>query len=145
MPHLTQPILPGGPIVEMFVAASIPRVAVLQQANQTPPNPVRIIGVIDTGASATCIDPTSLAPLGLTPINRVPIHTPSTGTAPVECDQYDVQLILLHKTMRHFHIPSLPVVASGCLPGIQALIGRDVLSRCLFVYDGVTGIYSLAF
>ena len=29
--------------------------------------------------------------------------------------------------------------------GIQALIGRDVLANCLFVYDRQAGVSSLAF
>ncbi len=29
--------------------------------------------------------------------------------------------------------------------GFQVLVGRDVLENCLLVYDGQTGIFTLAF
>lgn len=40
----------------------------------------------------------------------------------------------------------VPVIASDLsLQGIDALVGRDILARCLFVYDGPANMFSLAF
>jgi len=41
---------------------------------------------------------------------------------------------------------ALPVVAANLrVQGIQALIGRDVLARCLSVYEGSARVFALAF
>ncbi|MEK6798390.1 MAG: hypothetical protein AABZ12_05470 [Planctomycetota bacterium] len=101
--------------------------------------------MIDTGASCTCIDPASLRSLGLSPTGRVPIHTPSTNETPLDCEQYDVSLVLLHPKMQ-LALGSLGVIASNLeFHGIQALFGRDVLGRCLFVYDSSAQVFALAF
>jgi hypothetical protein len=46
--------------------------------------------------------------------------------------------------MRSFH--ALPVIdAELNHQGIQAIVGRDILSHCLFTYDGQTQNFCLAF
>jgi len=145
MPHLTLQISPGGPILDLLVGVSVPRAAALQRAGQPVPQAVRVRGLVDTGASGTCVDPGCLSSLGLSPTGQSPIHTPSTEGTPVLCDQYDVSLVLLHPRLQ-FTLHALPVIASSLsIQGIQALLGRDVLAACLFVYDGAAGIFSLAF
>jgi hypothetical protein len=53
--------------------------------------------------------------------------------------------MLIHPRLQ-LTLHALPVIASNLTAqGIQALIGRDVLARCLFVYDGAAGLFSLAF
>ena len=145
MPHVTLQISPGGPIVDLLVGVSIPRAEALQRADQAVPNAVRIRGLVDTGASGTCVDPSCIRALDLSPTGQTAIHTPSTGETAHICSQYDISLVLLHPRLK-FTIQALPVIeASLSLQGIQALLGRDVLARCLFVYDGAAGIFTLAF
>jgi hypothetical protein len=145
MPHVTQQISPGGPILDFLVGVSLPRAQALQRAGVALPSAVHIRGLIDTGASGTCVDPSCLEALGLAPTGQIPIHTPSTSGAPHLSDQYDISLVIVHPRLQ-LTLHALPVIASTLTPqGIQALIGRDVLTRCLFLYDGVMGIFSLAF
>lgn len=145
MPHLTLQISPGGPLIDLTVGVSVPRAQALRKSAQPIPSPVQLRGLIDTGASGTCIDAPALHGLGLAPTGQIPVHTPSTGTAAHVSDQYDVSLTLLHPRL-NLHLGATPVIASHLsAQGIQALIGRDVLSQCLFVYDGMAGIFSLAF
>lgn len=42
---------------------------------------------------------------------------------------------------------TIPVIAADLLEaqGFHALIGRDILSRCLFSYNGEVGIFTLAY
>jgi hypothetical protein len=128
-----------------LVDVSLPRAEALRRMGMPVPSAVPVRGLIDTGASGTCVDPTCLATLGLSPTGQMPIHTPSTSGTPHLCDVYDVSLVLLHPNLQ-LGIRALPVIASNLsVQGIQALVGRDVLARCLFVYDGVAGIFSLAF
>ena len=75
----------------------------------------------------------------------MPIMTPSTGAAHHVCNQYDVSLSLLHPNLS-LTLNTVPVLESNlAAQGIQALIGRDILARCLFIYDGQFGNFSLAF
>jgi len=145
VPHLTIQISPGGPILDIQVGVSQARAQALQRAGRTVPNPIQIRGLVDTGASCTCIDPAVLQSLGLSPTGLVPMHTPSTGNQPHNMNLYDVSLILMHPALT-LSLGNMAVGESQLsIQGIQALIGRDVLRRCLLVYDGQTGIFTLAF
>jgi hypothetical protein len=87
-----------------------------------------------------------LTPLQLQPTGVIQVHTPSTNGAPVSCNQYDVQLAIGSPNGAPFNIDALPVTESNLAgQGILGLIGRDVLSRCTFIYNGVTGQYILCY
>lgn len=145
MPHLTQQISTLGPVLDLLVGPSVPRATALRRAGVAAPPQLSIRGLIDTGASGTCLDPTCVASLSLAPTGQVPIHTPSTAGKPEIYPQYDVSLVLLHPSL-HVTLPTVAVISTHLVNlGIHALIGRDVLSRCLLVYDGSAGQFSLAF
>jgi predicted aspartyl protease len=106
---------------------------------------VSLRALVDTGASGTVIDPTAIQTLGLSPTGMVSIHTPSTGGTSVNCAQYDVMLAIYHPN-HSLVMGTIPVIASHLASqGIHALIGRDVLSRCLLIYDGAISQFTLAF
>ena len=145
MPHLNQQIAAGGPLIDLLVSVSSPRRDALTKAGLPVPNPVSLRALIDTGASGTCIDPTIIQQLGMPPSGSTLIHTPSTSGAPHPCNQYDVSLIFVHPKIT-FTFHALPVVETSLASqGIQGLLGRDVLAECLFIYDGASGNYTLAF
>jgi hypothetical protein len=103
-------------------------------------------GLVDTGASITGIDRAILNSLGIVSTGTIPVHTPSTTlTAPHIANQFDISFILVHPMIsRTWH--ALPVTdAQLSHQGIQALIGRDILSFCLLSYDGAAGTFALAF
>jgi len=145
MPHLTIQIATGGPILDVRIGVSQARAAALKNANQAVPNPIQIRGLIDTGASCTCVDPAVLSALGLAPTGVIPMLTPSTGQQAHHANVYDISLVLVHPnlTLTHQNIPVAE--AQLAIQGIQALIGRDVLKLCLLVYDGQSGACTLAF
>jgi hypothetical protein len=62
--------------------------------------------------------------------------------------QYDVSLTIPSVANRPslFH-HTIPVVEAQLLAaqGFHVLIGRDVLRGCLLTYDGMSGLFSLAF
>ena len=132
----------------MFVSASGPRLSAMQAAGQPWPNPVSVRGLVDTGASATVVDKAVLSQLGLTPTGMASVHTPSTGTTPHQCLQYDVGLVVPGNQQSDPPLlqATLAVTESDfSMQGIQALIGRDLLRSCILVYNGATGLFSLAF
>ena len=131
--------------MDVVASVSQPRSQAVIAAGQSVPSPLVIRALVDTGASCTCIDPNVLKSLGLSPTGSVSVHTPSTGSQPVNQDQYDVSLTFLHSKLS-FNIASIPVVASNLqMQGIDALIGRDILDDFLLVYDGQLGLFTLGF
>ena len=94
MPSVSATVQPIGPIVRLAGLVSDPRRAALVAASRPVPNPILINGLLDTGASSTCIDPAVMQALGLTPTGFVPIVTPSTGSTPHMCEQYDVSIAI---------------------------------------------------
>lgn len=86
--------------------------------------------------------------LNLTPTGSVPVHTPSTGGAPHVAEQYDVSLMIPGSSTQHVPLTfgAVPVMAAELsVQGIQALVGRDILSNCVLVYNGSIGGFTLAF
>lgn len=145
MPHLNLQFTQHGPVLDILIGVSESRADALKRAAQLVPNRISIRALIDTGASCTCIDPTILSQLNLTATGAIPVHTPSTGGTPVLQNQFDVSLSLVHP-YRSLTIPNIAVIESNLIiQGIDALIGRDVLKRCLFVYDGQEKHFTLAF
>ncbi len=145
MPHLTLTISPEDPLIDLAVGVSKPRADALMANSLSVPPPMRIRALIDTGASCTCVDSDVLSQLALSPTGNVQIHTPSTSGSPHSCNQYDISLMLLHPNLT-LTFGVVPVIESNLISqGIQALIGRDLLTRCLFVYDGSAGAFALAF
>ncbi|WP_377779190.1 aspartyl protease family protein [Paraburkholderia dipogonis] len=124
----------------------MPRQLALQAAGQPAPPTTNGVFLIDTGASNTNVDPTLLAPLQLQPTGSIQVHTPSTNGAPVVCNQYDVELAIGSPNGPPFTIAALPVTeASLITQGIAGLLGRDVLSRCTLIYNGVLQMYTLCY
>src|SRR5262249_39246278 len=104
--------------------------------------------LLDTGSDTTCIDPSLVQALGL------PVAGFSLGNVPAaggltHIMQYQVGLVILHpsgQASQNFTNNNL-LVAEVPLNqlGYQALIGRDLLDRCKFVYDGPAKQFSLTY
>ena len=147
MPILTAPISEQGLIVPIAISVSQPRCDALTAAGVQVPRPMRGRGLIDTGASCSAVDRAVIQSLGLSATGSTTILTPSTGTESHECSLFDVALVILMGSAQK-HTPSattavIEATLSG--QGFHALIGRDVLSQGLLVYDGKAGNLSLAF
>jgi hypothetical protein len=93
------------------------------------------------------MDPSVLAGLNLTPTGSVTMNTPSTGAMVHLADQFDVALVIPPPSGAPLIFPTIPVVSSELLAaqGFHALIGRDILDRCLFAYNGDSRLFTLAF
>ena len=146
MPHLTLPITPTGPLLDFICGLSTPRTDALQKAGLSVPAPIRVRGLVDTGASITGVDPQILRSLGAVSTGTVPLHTPSTkSAAPHIANQFDVSITLVHPMITRTWF-AIPVIESELAhQGIQALIGRDILSFCLMTYDGQAGTFCVGF
>ena len=147
MPVVKRPITAGGAIVEIGISTSFGRQQALKKAGQPVPNPIFGRGLIDTGASCTCIDPSVAAALGLVPTGICQVFTASSDTTPDHCRQYDIGLgILMDDTQAHRVSLTIPVIETLLVRhGYIALIGRDVLAHGVMVYSGKTATIKLSF
>jgi hypothetical protein len=73
------------------------------------------------------------------------MKTPSTGGKEVPVPIFDVSLRVPH-TSSSLDLGMVPAMESVLLDqGFGVLIGRNVLSHCLLVYNGTLDVFSLAF
>ena len=146
MPSVNIQILASGPVIDVQIGIAAPRREALIQAQVPVPPPVSCRLLVDTGASSTCVDPTIIQQLNLSPSGIVQIHTPSTNIGNAhQCYQYDVSLMIVHPNLRRV-FSAIPVIESTLAhQGIDGLLGRDILSECLLVYNGEIGLFTLAF
>ena len=129
----------SGPIIQGFIGPSRELIATFGSEGVAAPIPVSAL--IDSGAAITVVTPETAAALGLKGVGAVSLHTPTT-VEPVLCRQFHVNFYFSPT----FVVENILVV-EATLTGqsFQCLIGRDILSRGVFTYDGVHNRFSLAF
>ena len=131
----------GGPIIQVSISVAPVVAQTILSAGGTVPPPVNGIGLIDTGASGTCVDDD--VALGL--------NLPVTGTATMasashagsQRNLYPIQLEVVGWPIK-WHT-NRAMGASLNAQGLIALIGRDMLRACVLVYNGTAGTFSLSF
>jgi predicted aspartyl protease len=131
--------VPGLTIQLADLWAEGPRLEVKLTDTAASSPPVAVEALVDTGATVTVVANDVLRRLGLNPVGTALVHTPSSSN--VRCYKYLVRLALPNNV-------DLETVAIGTpLRGqhIQCLIGRDLLSRAVFVYTGQTNTFTLSF
>ena len=138
--HRIQNLQQVGPVIDITL---MPSVIYLQKINISPTaaNTVRVLAMIDTGASGTVVKEGILSKLGINPVGTTSINTPSsTG---VTCNQFDVQIVFQNNNV---NIQSI-VITEAPLQGqhIQCLIGRDILQYGVLIYTGYDNSFTLSF
>mgnify|MGYP000683339402 CR=1 FL=1 len=133
-------------MIDVLISVSSARSAALAAAGGPIPPPMKARALIDTGASHTCVDPVVVSNLSLSATGVIPMITPSTGSTPINCNQYDVQVSLVHAD-HTLVLDAVPVTESQLqqAQGFEMLLGRDILSKCVLVYHGDINLYSLSF
>jgi hypothetical protein len=129
----------SGPILQVFIGPSRELIAAL--GTEAVAAPIPVSALVDTGAAATVITRETAALLGLRSVGAVSVHTPTT-IDPVLCRQFHVNVYL----STAFAVENI-VVIEAPLTGqsFQCLIGRDVLSHGVLMYDGLHNRFSLTF
>ncbi len=133
-----------GPI--LAVSVSIPQALAAFNTSQQIllPSPITGLALIDTGATRSCVHAPVMSKLGVNPIGVVTSGTPAGQ--------------VLHSLYpAHFTFPATNIeidftsvvgvdLTGQIINGQQliALIGRDVLSIGILVYNGTAGIFSFA-
>jgi hypothetical protein len=134
------PLRLRGPIIQVEI--QIPTVLghTLQQKGKPLPQPVTGLCLVDTGASKTCVDAAIVAGLGVSPINKVQVQTPSGSASQYT---YPVRMSFPGTPLPGIEFSSVlgSVLAAQ---GIIGLLGRDVLTHFVLIYNGPAGMFSLA-
>lgn len=129
-----------GPVVQVIFGLASSFAQQLIQQGQAVPNPISGLALIDTGASATCIDDSAAKGMGLPVIDVVEMMSASHAAVPANV--YPIQLQLIGTPIR-VEIPRA-LGAELKTQGIIALIGRDFLQNCTLHYNGFTGSLTLS-
>lgn len=148
MPTLSDYLAPGGPLIAIALAPSATQARRLRMALRPVPPPLSALALLDTGAEMSGVDASWIAPLGLPTrmlgLANVPAHG---GLTPGYV--YDASLTIVHPSSNRqddLVIPDLSILELPLsLLGIQAVIGRDVLALCDFLYYGRQGRFELRY
>jgi Aspartyl protease len=148
MPSINLNFAQGGPLIRVAIGLSEPHRVALQKAGKDVPAFVIGTFLIDTGASGTCVDPSLVASLNLSPTGAVMIQTPSTNGVAQSCPQYDVAQVIPSEKPEDppLIFNAVPVMETGLRSqGIDGLLGRDILQKCIFITNGPTASFTLAY
>jgi Aspartyl protease len=135
----------GRLVFEVYMTASVPRLAAVKAVGETSPAPIAIRALVDTGASRTMVQRSALEKLDLDPVGVEYVHTASTGTTPKEVRAFAVQLFLAGVPGGQF-APDLRVLEADDLSGlgVDMLLGRDVLGHAVLFLNGPEARFTLA-
>jgi predicted aspartyl protease len=124
-----------GPVLEVIL--SLPVYA--QKSKVAAVSPIKMMAMIDTGATGTVITKEVVEQLGIMPVSTVKMSTPSSQD--VECYVYPVRLLIpQHKLEINTTVIAAPLQGQH----IQCLIGRDILKNCVFHYIGYVNQFTLS-
>jgi predicted aspartyl protease len=131
-----------GPALEVAVGPSREFIKAVTPLGRQIALPRPVTAIIDTGAQSTVLKPELVARLELRPVGAIPISTPSTGSTPLVCDRYHVNLYFA----KDFVVENVFAVEAP-MGGVHydCLIGRDVLRSAVLVYDGRANKFTLTF
>jgi predicted aspartyl protease len=130
----------NGPVVQVLLTLSPHALDALKRRSLPVPESIKLAALVDTGATITCISASIIEPLGAQPVRTVRINTPSTHG--MECNVYALQILFPGTLVK---VPVQAVAAPLQGQNIQVLIGRDILQHGVFVYQGMSDTFTLAF
>lgn len=125
-------------MVEIHVPPAL--VNYFTQRGQPVPKPISGEALFDTGASISAVYTNVITQLGVNPISVTSVHTPG---GVVQQNLHPIRFVF--PTLGMLTVDFNAVIGSNLHPqGIIALVGRDVLSNCILVYNGPAGMCSIS-
>lgn len=137
----------AGPILQVEIQVPQAIAKSLSDAGQPIPKPIVGFGLVDTGASLTCVDEAQLKALSLNPVSTANVGTAS-GAA-----QQNVYACHLRIPAQDLHIELAAVLGANLAsqrvmiagtPPLVALLGRNLLQFGVLVYNGTYGVWSFS-
>ena len=146
MPSYTFSIPSGELTLPVLVGLSAEETQAQLAAGKETPAPLWGTAAIDTGTSITCIARDVLVKLGTKPVKQA---TSQTASGQFVVDLYKVSLSIPAPgptTGPMFTVRELTVMEmSETIPGLEALIGLDILLQCKLLLDGPARTFTLEF
>ena len=146
MPRLLRPIDYRGAVLNVEVGITPLQRKTRKRTGLPRVNPSIVPALLDTGANVSAIDPSLVILLQLRPASMSQVHTPTSGVFGELRAFYQIHLGFVEPESVVI-ADSLFVVSCDRLTpnGYFMLIGRDILDRCEFLYDGPRGEFSLTY
>lgn len=129
-----------GPRVQVTLSPLEDQIRLISDGGGVVPPPVSGYGLIDTGASVTCIDQEAATRAGLAIVDSGPMHsaTHANEIVPIYAGRLNIQGLAGNiDSKRAFG-------ANLASQELIILVGRDVLASCIFVYNGVDSSFSIS-
>lgn len=135
----------AGPIVEVEISIPNSLATFYTRINLPIPTPKTGFAIIDTGCKITSVDDGTIKGLGVSPVG---VGTTNTAAGQVTQNIYPAHVKLPRTTIEIdynsvFSSDLSKVIFNG--QPIIALIGRDILAHCVFIYNGKSGMYTFAY
>jgi hypothetical protein len=133
-------------LVDVLLGLSQPDIQALRAQLRPVPQPVQLRALIDSGAEVTSLDQKIIKALAL-PLSNVTLANLPATVGMLISTFHTASVTILHPSgvaRQHHYTPKLSVcdLPLGLL-GYDAVIGRDILNRLRFVYDGPPQKFSL--
>jgi hypothetical protein len=145
VPQLALDAQSNGLLVDVRIWFSSVRRSQMFRLGLNVPPPIEATLIIDTGADTTMINDQHMRALGLEPISQTRVMTSTSQGLSVPCDVYDISLEIINRTGNpSWFIQPLAVLAKPLLnQATEGMVGRDVLSQGILVYDGPRNRFNL--
>jgi len=129
-----------GPVIPVQIAVPSALEQQLKHMNQQVPSPIAGDALIDTGATISAVDDSVIRELGVAPIDLANV---GTGAGLNQQSIYPARFIVSNIGLG---IEFSQVLGSNLKSArIIALLGRDVLSRMILIYNGKAGRLTIAY
>jgi hypothetical protein len=137
-----------GPLLEVTLEVTAKRSAALLGTNQTPPSPLLVKLLIDTGAQVSAVEETFAIQLGLRPKRFVSLAGISQQAQLCPVYAMTLAFAMVDDTGQKKEVAiSSEVVGVSSPPNPHThvgVLGRDILSHFRLLYEGDTGLFELS-
>jgi hypothetical protein len=130
-----------GPVVQVSVSVPAEIAEQLAKASKPCPNPISGFGLIDTGASTSCIDDEAAMQLQLPVVNVVKMA--SASHAATDRNVYPISFDIVGFGAKITVNSPRVTGAELKVQGLLLLIGRDLLANTCLFYNGPAGQFTL--
>lgn len=134
----------NGPIMSVEIVVPFSLAKHLRGKKIAVPAPIKGLALIDSGASTSCVDSQVIGRLGVKPIG-VGIALTAGGACeqnlyPARFNFPEGKLSFEFSSVMGVDLKEQTIMGRK----LVALVGRDVLSECVFVYNGLQASYTFA-
>lgn len=130
----------AGPRIQVILSPLENQLKSLADKGEPPPHPVSGFALIDTGASSTCIDQNAAEGAGLAVVDSGPMSSATHANEIVPIYAGKIEIIGMSISVNVMRAYGVNLNSQDLI----ALIGRDLLSQCVLVYNGLEGSFSLS-